>query len=83
MNLPEYHQLFSNEGAINVRVKFEDSEVMVPPRKIQPQELAALVATGGGSFHSRMTFDGHPFNVRKYEIDPIKNTVTIFARKIS
>lgn len=82
MNLPEYHQLFSNEGAINVRVKFEDSDVMVPPQKMQPQELAALVATDGGGFHSRLTFDGHPYTVRKYEIDPIKNTVTIFARTI-
>ena len=82
MNLPEYHQLFSNEGAIHVRVKFEDSDVMVPPQKLQPQELAALVDIEGGGFHSRMNFDGHPYSVRKYEIDPTKNTVTIFARKI-
>lgn len=82
MNLPEYHFLFSNEGVIDVHVKFEDSDVMAPPKKMQPQELVALVATEGVGFHQRMTFDGHTFSIRKYEIDPFKNKLTIFTRKI-
>jgi len=83
MNLPEYHLLFSNEGAIDVSVKFEDDEIMVPPKKMKPQELAALVAVDSAGFLPRMTFDDHPYAIRKYEIDPVKNKLTIFARKKS
>jgi hypothetical protein len=82
MNLPEYLDLFSNVGSIDVIVKFEDSDVVVAPQKMQPQELAAFVATEDFGFQQRMTFDAHPFSIRKYEIDPIKNRLTIFARKI-
>lgn len=83
MTLPEYLILFSNEGCIDVSVKFDDDDLMIPPKKMRPQELAVLVATEGGGFHQRMTFDEHSFAIRKYEIDPIKNKLTIFARKIA
>lgn len=83
MTLPEYLVLFSNEGCIDVSVKFDDSDAMIPPKKMKPQELEALVATEGVGFHQRMTFDEHPFAIQKYEIDPIKNKLIIFARKIA
>jgi hypothetical protein len=72
MNLPEYLVLFSNEGVIDVSVKFEDSDAMIAARKMQPQELVSLVATEGFGFHQRMAFDEHTYSIRKYEIDPIK-----------
>ncbi len=83
MNLPEYHFLFSNEGSIDVLVKFEGDDVMISPKKMHPQELTALVANEGFGFLQRMTFDGHTFSIKKYEIDPNKNRLTIFARKCS
>jgi hypothetical protein len=50
---------------------------------MKPQELAALVAVDSAGFLPRMTFDDHPYAIRKYEIDPVKNKLTIFARKKS
>lgn len=82
MNLPEYLVLFSNEGVIDVRVKFEDYEGSVQTKKMSPQEIAVLISDDGLGFHSRMTFDDSPFAIRKYEIDPAKNQLTIFVRAI-
>jgi hypothetical protein len=81
MNLPEYLVLFSNKGAIDINVKFADPDVMISPRTMRPQEFAALVTTDGAGFHQRMTFDEHTFSIQKYEIDPNKNTLTIFVKK--
>jgi len=82
MNLPEYLVLFSNEGTIDVQVKFEDHEGSVATRKMSPQEISVLISNDGTKFHTRMTFDDWPFAIRKYEIDPAKNKLTIVVRKI-
>ena len=83
MNFPEYHFLFSNEGDIDVHVVFEDGDAMVPPKKMQPQEVSVLVASGKSGFHQLMKFDDWPCTILKYEIDPTKNRLTIVARKIT
>lgn len=83
MKLLEYLVLFSNDGVIDVRVEFEDHDGSVATRKMSPQKISALVSADGKGFHTQMTFDDWPFVIRKYEINPIKNQLTIFARKIS
>jgi hypothetical protein len=82
MTLPEYLVLFSNEGPVNVDVNFEEHDGSISNRKMRPNEIAALISTNGKGFHSKMTFDDWPFAVTKYEIDPARNQLTIFARRI-
>ena len=82
MSLPEYSVLFSNEGSIAVDVRFEDDECTIAPRKMHPNELSALISNDQMGFHTCMTFDEHPFAIRKYEIDPKKNRLTLFVRKM-
>lgn len=82
MKLPEYHVLFSNQGPVDVLVKFEDHDGTVPSKKMSPQEISGLISKNGKGFHTSMTFDDWPFEICKYEIDPKKNQLTIVARKI-
>jgi len=48
---------------------------------MEPSEIIQIVSPDGGEFRKMMTFDEWPFEVYKYEIDPIKNTLTIRARR--
>jgi len=82
MNLPEYLVLFSNEGTIDIQVKFEDHDGSISSRKMRPKEISALVSMNGKGFHTRMTFDDWPFVITKYEIEPESNKLIIVARKI-
>lgn len=82
MNFPEYLVLFSNKGTVDVQVQFEDHEGGVATRKMSPQEVSILISKNGMGFHTHMTFDDWPFAIQKYEINPVKNQLTIVARKI-
>jgi ectoine hydroxylase-related dioxygenase (phytanoyl-CoA dioxygenase family) len=75
----EYLLLFSNSGPVTVRVRFRDSKKIIAERNMQPSEVSRLVAQGQDVFLSRMAFDEWPFEVIKYELDPHKNVLTIFA----
>ncbi len=81
MKLNEYLLLFSNEGATKVQVKFKDFDGTVVTQSMEPREIVRLVSPENGKFMTSMTFDEWPFEVYKYEIDPIKDIVTIRARK--
>lgn len=83
MNLPEYLVLFSNQGTIDVQVKFKDCDGQIAPKKMRPQEIAALISDDGDGFQTRMTFDEHPFEISKYEIDPKGNKLTLVVRMLS
>ena len=82
MNLPEYLVLFSNEGTIDVHVKFEESGVSIAVRKMKPKEISVLISKDGKGFYNHMTFDDHRFAICKYEIDPIKDRLTILTKNI-
>lgn len=82
MNLPEYLVLFSNIGTIDIHVKFVDHEGSITTKKMSPQEISALISKDGKGFYTRMTFDDCPFAIRKYEIDPENNQLTIVVKKI-
>ena len=81
MKNPEYHLLFSKNGPVTIKVKLKDFYGCIPNSAMVPSEIAKLVSCDGENFIRNMTFDEWPFDVYKYEIDPIKNIVTIWARK--
>lgn len=92
MNLPEYYQLFfSNEGTIDVVAKFKtefDGHVStyiskyIRKGKIKPEEILKIVSQDGEGFCKKMSFDEHPYEIYKYEIDPLKNKLVIYAKEL-
>lgn len=83
MDAPEYLRLFSGSGPVEIEVKFKDKDAFISKGAMTPVEIANLVTDTSDCFHSTMEFDEHPHEVYKYEIDPIKQRLTIFARKQS
>lgn len=81
MNPVEYLQLFSNSGKTRIKVKFKDLDDTVATQIMEPAEITRLVSPESGEFIKSMNFDDWPFEIYKYEIDPIKSTLTIYARK--
>lgn len=77
----EYSLLFSNSGTTRVQVKFQNFNGTISTRKMNPEEITQLISSDGRGFISSMTFDEWLFEVYKYEIDPIGNTLTIYARQ--
>ncbi len=82
MNYPEYLMLFSGKGEYEVNVKFKDFSGKVINTKMFPSEIVKLISRESNDFYSMMYFDEHLFEIYKYQIDPIKKKLTIFARKI-
>lgn len=80
MNFPEYLVLFSNEGPINVKVKFKESDTFIPNREMNAAEISQLISQDKQGFLTQMTFDECCFDIEKYEINPVKKLLTIFAR---
>ena len=81
MPLNEYLLLFSNSGETKVQVKFKDFDGFVATQTMAPTEIVRLVSQENGKFLKTMTFDERPFEIYKYEIDPIRNALTIRVRK--
>ena len=83
MDAPEYLRLFSGSGPVEIEVKFKDKDAFISKGAMTPEEISNLITDRGDCFHSTMEFDEHPHEVYKYQIDPIKNRLVIFARKKS
>lgn len=85
MVYPEYLEVFSDNGEIDVEVKFKgfSSAVSITKAKMFSEELAKLIDRSTGSFYTAMRFDDHLLDIEAYQIDPIKNKLTIVARKAS
>jgi len=82
MQLNEYLLLFSNTGTTRVRVKFKGlKSSYIANQTMKPEEIVKLLSPHADGFISELTFDEHPFQVYKYEIDAIKNILTIYTRK--
>ncbi len=81
MGLPEYLCLFSREGNIEVKVKIKDFNGTVINRRMQAEEITKLISEYTKEFITKMTFDEWTFEVYKYQIDPIKKRLTIYARQ--
>ena len=79
MKVPEYFVLFSGDGEFSVEVQFK-GEGFVQPRRATAQEIASIVDAQTGMFHPVLTFDEHPFEIQKYEIDLQKKTLLISTK---
>lgn len=80
MEYNEYLTLF-NGGVYTVKVKFKEFSGSVRDETMSAQEITQLISTQTGEFFSELYFDGWPFQVIKYEINPLKRVVTIFAKQ--
>lgn len=82
MLIPEYLVLFSGQGPIKVQVKFKDINGSISDMLMAPGEVDRLISAETGRFITKMMFDECPFEVYKYEIDPINNLLTIIVKKV-
>lgn len=81
MNSKEYLTLFSNTGNIDVSVRFKDHDGSVSNVSMEATELSKLVDPESGEFLKAMSFDEWPFEILKYEVDPVRNRLIITAKK--
>lgn len=76
----EYLTLFSSSsGPITVDVKFKGHAISIARRFMHPADIDKLVCNPEGGFLREMHFDERPFEIVKYEIDPIRNRLSITA----
>ena len=78
--LPEYLECFSNSGPVKVTVHFcaqSDKHRSMPDQSMHWSELDRLIDHATGMFFTELRFDTHQCPVKKYEIAPEKNTLTI------
>jgi len=80
MMIKEYLQTFSNTGDITVTVKFAKPGASIAQQRMSAAELMELIDPQTGDFLREMRFDDHPRQIRKFEIDPQKNTLTIHLK---
>ena len=76
----EYLELFSRDGEIDVHVKFKNWSGTIGSRRMNPPDIINLLSPEDGQILSTMSFDDASFEIYKYQIDPIKKTLTIYAR---
>lgn len=81
MSQIEYLLLFSNQGPITVQVKIKNFDGKVANQSMQPNEIRRILSPETGEFIRLMSFDELPLEIYKYELDPIKNLLTIRARR--
>lgn len=79
MIVPEYFMLFSNTGAMSIEVRTSKYRFPIAKRNMDPEEITQIIHNG--KFYTQMSFDEWPFEVYKYEIDPIKNKLIIKVRR--
>mgnify|MGYP000738786592 CR=1 FL=1 len=77
----EYLDLFSQDGELDVHVKFKDWSGTIASRRMNPTDLIKLISPEDGQILSKMTFDNASFEVYKYQIDPLRKILTIYARR--
>lgn len=76
----EYLGLFSNTISVKVSVRFssvKDKHRSIADQSMQWHELDRLIDPETGAFYCKLLLDSHECPVKKYEIDPSKNTLTI------
>lgn len=81
-NQPEYLQLFSNEGPVAVQVKFSgksDSHRSIAKMNMHWVEFDRLIDSETGNPYKTMNFDSYSCPVVRFEIDPVKNVLTIIV----
>ncbi len=82
MHIPEYLELFSNNGSMRVRVRFMGHQASVAEQSMQEDELIRLIDPATGRLYRRMSFDEWPFEVLGYEIELAKGRLTIKVKAL-
>ena len=77
---PEYLTLFSGEGPVEIFIKFKNLDGFTRQQRMYPEEIHKLISSETGLFFRQLHIDEWLFDVYKYEIDPIKNQLTIRVR---
>ncbi|MBE1426534.1 hypothetical protein H4684_003200 [Desulfomicrobium macestii] len=78
MKFPEYLDLFSRGGSVEVEVKFK-SKKNISKVRMNPCEISKILSEDG-EFLNKMEFDGYCLEIYKYEIDPINKKLMIKAQ---
>lgn len=81
---PEYLQLFSNEGLVKVSVQFSDKcdkHRSMTEMSMHWHELDRLIDPETGSPYNYIYFNTYKCQIKRYEIDPVKNSLTIVIAK--
>lgn len=81
MEIPEYLAMFSNEGNYKISVKFKDIDGCVADQTMSEKEVLKLIDPLTEQFYKQLRFDDWLFDVYKYEIDPVKMKIKIYAKK--
>ena len=64
MSVPEYLELFSGQGAGQVRVRFRQHDGKIASLAFSPREVLSLIAPESDTFHQYSKFDT-PFPITK------------------
>jgi hypothetical protein len=81
---PEYLELFQNSGPVKVSVRFSaavDKHRSIADAAMQWHDLERLIDQSTGMFYNVIRFDSYECSVKKYEIDPLANSLTIVVAK--
>jgi hypothetical protein len=81
---PEYLQLFSNDGPVKVTVRFSaesDKHRSMPEMSMRWSELERLIDPETETYFTFIYCDTHLCPIKRYEIDPAKNSLTIVVAK--
>lgn len=76
---PEFLQMFSNDGPVTVKVKFADKGCSIARFNMNWSELDRLMNPETGSPFQYLCFDTFRHPIARYEIDPVRNQLTIYA----
>jgi hypothetical protein len=81
---PEYLQMFSNEGPVKVMVRFSAEKEKHRAASIMDmhwKEFDRLIDPETGALYTSMYLDTHLCPIKRYEIDPASNSLTIVIAK--
>lgn len=77
---PEYLGLFSNIGPVNVSVRFSsasDKHRSIAEQSMHWSEFKRLINPETSELYTNMTLDAYTCRVKRYEIEPALNRLTI------
>jgi len=77
----EYLLLFNQAGDLDIEVKFLNSQSKIANKKMTASDILKLIDPNTGKFFNEMKFDEYVLKIKRYEIDPNKNKVTIIVNR--
>ena len=75
----EYLDMFDG-GDIRIRIEFKNLNIGIKQISMRPDEIIKLTFHGFPTFLDEMQFDGHPYEIEKYDLFPRERLMVIHAR---